>query len=609
MRKRLSLIVFSGLALILLLCFWNWGKQIPEAPSLSASAMGGYYSEPFLLELTAPEEGRIYYTTDGSRPTVDSTRYTDGILISDRSSEPNHYNAIQNVVMDWQNYVPDATPVPKGTVVRAMFVNARGKESDVFTQTYFVGLTPPANGYTLSLIFEEEDVFGADGIYVTGSDYDLWYVTGQVGTAPEVNFGIKTRVPSMMELMDQSGDLLLQPVAMRIQGSSSVIYPKKRLALFADTNFGPSGQFSYPIFPDVATHSVMLKDSVTDLVVSDLVQGRSVALQKNIPVRVFLNGEFWYDTYMLERFDQQYFQSYYGVEDVILVKDGQQEETTDRQLRTAYSEFMDWVENTDFSIQENWELLQEKMDVQSYIDFFCINHYLCNLDWSEVANCTLWCSTKDTGTGYEDMRWRWCIYDVDNLPDAAAHFGYDQIAQVNTFTARTPWINSQTNEQSLYLALRANPQFCQQFVLSFMDLVNNNFDYRNTAQVLNKYIENLPSQAQPHDWMYDFFASRSAYAMEHLAEEFQLTGMPEPVTIRCADPEMGTVTVNTSQIQFHGGVWDGQYFSDYPIAITAVPKDGYEFIGWKGDVQSGENRITTSVAGGISLEAVFAPAE
>lgn len=599
MRKRLGLILCSAFVLICLVCFLSWDKQIPDAPPITASAMGGYYKDAFLLELSAAGEGQIYYTTDGSRPTEKSARYSDGILIENRSSQPNKYNAIQNVVADWKTYTPDPTPVSKGTVIRAVCINRWGRESEIFTQTYFVGLEPPAKGYTLSLIFEEEDVFGADGIYVTGADYDLWYVSGQIGREPSLNFGQKVKVPAIAELMDADGDITLQPLAMRIQGSSAVIYPKKRLALFAETPYSPSDAFEAEIFPGTQTHSVMLKDVVTDQMVADLVQDRSVALQDHFPVRVYLNGEFWYDTYMMERFDKQYFKSHYGTDDILLVKDGLQETAADRRLQTYYDDFMDWVEETDFALEENWQLLQEKMDVQSYIDFFCINHYLCNLDWSEKANYVLWCSATDTGSGYNDMRWRWCIYDVDNLPDAAGHFGEDIIAEVNTFTARTPWINSQTNEQSLFVELRRNPAFCRQFVLSFMDIINNNFTPEKTESSLNKYGYDL-------DWLNGFFRKRAAYCAEHLAEEFQLTGSLETVTVTCADPDMGAVTVNTSCIDLADGSWNGQYFTDYPITVTATAKDGFEFIGWKGDMQSTEKTITVSVDGGISLEAVFA---
>ena len=301
----------------------------------------------------------------------------------------------------------------------------------------------------------------------------------------------------------------------------------------------------------------------------------------------------------MERFDKQFFQNYYGVGDVLLVKDGEQEKTSERALQTYYDDFMDWVESTDFALEENWKLIQEKMDVQSYIDYFCINHYLCNLDWSQKANYVLWCSTKDSGTGLEDMRWRWCIYDIDNLPDAADHFGVDMAAEINSFIARSPWINTQTNEQSLFVELKRNPQFVRQFVLSFMDIMNNNFAPDKTEAALRKYGYDM-------DWLNGFFRKRAAFCAQHLAEEFQLTGTLETATITCTDPEMGSVVVNTSCIDLSGGSWSGQYFTDYPITITATANDGFEFIGWKGDMQSAGETITVSVDGGISLEAVFA---
>lgn len=609
MKKRIQLFAFSGIALIFLSFFLNWYKHLPQATPISASVSGGYYEEPFWLELTSTQNGHIYYTTDGSRPTAKSELYTDGIYIYDRTPEPNKYNAVQNVVADWKDYTPDATLVMKGTVVRAVFINQWGKESEIFTQTYFINQEPPANGYTLSLIFEENDVFGADGIYVTGSDYDFWYLTGKHGSMPNSNFSKKELAPAIAEFMDSSGDVLLQPISMRVQGSSAVKVPKKRLALFADSLEDSRDVFSESLFSGVQTHSVMLKNVISDLVVADLVQDRAVSVQKNFPVRVFLNGEYWYDSHVLERFDSQYFQSYYGVDDIIFVKNGQQEETRNRSLCSYYDDFMDWVETTDFSQPENWEMLNEKMDVQSYIDFFCINHYLCNLDWSEKANCVLWCSTSDSGTGYEDMRWRWCIYDIDNLPDAAEYFGYDKIAQIDTFTARTPWINSQTNEQSLYLALRANPQFCQQFVLSFMDIVNNNFASPKIDAVLQKYQNVPPLGTSEEDWLLNFFQERTYYVAQHLAQEFQLTGSLESVHVSCENPKMGSVVVNTSCIDFSNGAWSGYYFSDYPITLTAIPEDGYEFLGWKGDRQDASETITVSLNGEVSLEAVFARTE
>ena len=133
------------------------------------------------------------------------------------------------------------------------------------------------------------------------------------------------------------------------------------------------------------------------------------------------------------------------------------------------------------------------------------------------------------------------------------------------------------------------------------DMVNNNFAPERVEAVLKKYGYTL-------DWRDGYFRRRPAFAMQHLAEEFNLTGTLETVQITSAHPEMGTVTVNTSQIDLSGGSWTGQYYTDYPITITATPEPGYTFVGWKGDTGETSTQITLPVTGGISLEAVFAEA-
>lgn len=137
------LLLSSCVLLVLALLCVGWTRTQCVAPVPKPSLMGGYYEEPFTLELSAPQDGQIYYTTDGSTPTTDSSVYRGGIRIENRSSEPNRYHSVLQVQRDWHWYQPDTTPVEKGTVLRAIFVNAGGIQSDVFTQTYFVGISPP----------------------------------------------------------------------------------------------------------------------------------------------------------------------------------------------------------------------------------------------------------------------------------------------------------------------------------------------------------------------------------------------------------------------------------------------------------------------------------
>ena len=597
MKYRIRILALSSVLLLLVFGLFRWMNSRYAAPVPIPSAAGGYYADSFLLELEAPEHGIIYYTTDGSLPTMDSLVYAGGILIENRTSQPNRINAVRNIVPDWKNYTPDPEPVSKGTVIRAIYVNNAGSVSDVLTQTYFVGMEPPSRGYTLSLVFEFDDIFGDNGIYVTGTEYDQWYLSGGSPEAmPVANFNQSIEVAALAELMDSSGDLMNQPVGIRIQGNNSREEIKKRFIMVSRQEYSGSDTFSYPLFDGVTTHSVMIKGYLPDAMAYDFLQDRSLALQRSIPVRVFLNGEYFYDSYLLERFDSHYFRQYYKVAERVLVKEAvTDEESLLRSGTNQYDEFMYWVTNTDFSDPEQWEAFQKEADLQSYLDFLAANYFFCNIDYNDYHNYMLWRNAPETAKASEDIRWKWCMYDVDTLSWVENDPVRGKAYQINVFSND---FSMDMQESAIYKSLRRNEDFRRQFILTYMDLMNNNFTPSNAQRILAKYGYSL-------DWMDQYFVKRPEWARKHLAEEFGLTGTPEKLTIR-ADSAMGSVTVNTSTIDLSSGEWSGLYFTDYPVTVTAKARDGYQFLGWKGAAESTEEAVTIPVDGGVTLEAVFA---
>ena len=597
-RRGIRLIVLSCAALALCYPAFDWLKTRASAPVPEASLPGGYYENDVTLELNAPPYGKIYYTTDGSAPSKNSIPYDGGIRITDRSDEPNVYHSIQNVVKDWKEYTPDPTPVKKGTVIRAVYISDWGSRSEILTQTYFVGLQPPEHGYTLSLVFEDEDVFGEDGIYVTGKAYDAWYLNDGTGDAPTSNFLNKREVGVTMELLDSAGDVMNQRTGMRIQGASTRLQWDKRLILTARKDYGGSPVFDTVLYDGVLTHSVMLKSQLPDAIVADLTEGRAVAVQRSIPVSVYLNGEYWYDSYMLERYDTQYFRQYYQVDNRVLVKGGVVEEHPNIEAEQYdYTTFMSWVKNTDFTDPAQWAAFQEQADVQSYMDYISINFMLCNLDFGDHYNYILWRAPPLGGRQGETTRWKWCIYDVDALTWVHEEkYGPREAVNVFSYGEEDRGIDTMT----IFPALKVNAEFRQRFATSFMDILNNNFAPERVEKVLESYGYDL-------DYLNGYFRKRPAYAAKYLAQELGLTGSLETVTVT-ADPEMGSVTVNTSQIDLSSGSWSGQYYTDYPITVTAQAKEGYEFLGWKGDADTLESSLTLPMDGGLNLEAVFGKA-
>lgn len=598
MKKRWTAAILSALFLIAGIVFFAVYHNLTNPQKPLASVDGGYYKDAFSLKLSTWFCNTIYYTTDGSAPTLDSQVYQGGIWIEDRSSQENVYQNIQNVVKNWQAFQPDTTPVPKGTVIRAISVSPLGNISDVFTQTYFVGMEPPSNGYVLSLAFEPEDMFGDDGIYVTGKEYDDWYLnTDHTDGMPAANFEKRIEVPALLELMDANGDVINQQIGLRIQGASTRQDRSKRFILTAREEYSGSKVFDEKIF-GVNTHSVMLKPLSVDSLVNDFVSDRAVATQKSERVDVYLNGEFWYTTYMLERYDNRYYEEYYGAEDVVEVEDGSDLEVGKDTIPT-YLDFRKWVAESDCSTAEFWQQLQTRMDVQSYIDYVAINYYLGNIDVHEWQNYRMWRATDtDANEKYRDTRWKWCIYDVDAVGWSSSAFGVQDVAPINTFATIGSHPGQPLATTTLFEKLLENAEFRKQFALSTMDIVNNNFAVERAQEVLS-------SHGLGPDFMNSYFMKRPTYAPQHLAELLNLQGSVETVMVTTSNTAGGTVTVNTSQIDLSEGQWDGKYFTDYPITITATPNPGYRFVGWKGATNTADATITLPVDGGIALEAVF----
>ena len=562
-----------------------------KKPSFSQAP--GYYKDAFDVTIAADflrQGGEIRYTTDGSKPTPDSPLYTGAIHVYDRSSEPNRWRSVKNVVYDWQNAEIDTTPVAKAFVLRAVAIDANGTQSAEAVASYFVGEAFNRDRAVVSVVADEDDLFGEDGIYTTGKTYDAWYLGGQKGDRPTANFDVHgTERPANVEFFKDGKTLYFgQKAGLRIQGGSTRWLPLKRFSLFARKGYAGSNTFDKEIFEGKSTHSVTLRTGFENAFSMICVPDRDVAVQQSIPVTVYLNGEYWYDTYMQEKYNNTFFRQTYGIRDAEFYKTG----ITD--------EIKDYLDSHNLAIQNYYEEFGQMVDIQSYIDYICSNVYLANTDYSEYGNVGIWRTTYKENDSYGDGRWRWCLYDMDlQTAGCRQNYGMTDItdAQLDSFNIVCDW-DPPVNERLIYKSLKANPDFCKQFVLSFMDIVNTDFTVERMTELLEEWGEDISF----HEY---FFRDRAQNMEVFLAKEFGLKGKVQTLTVTVSDPEGGTVTVNTCRPDLSGGTWTGRYFTDYPVTVTAAPHPGYVFKGWTGDDQSTDQTIEINLNGGAALHAVF----
>lgn len=570
----------------------------------------GFYSESFALTLSSEPNTVIYYTLDGSIPSDNAELYTGELLVYDKSSEENIFRSIQNVVRDWPDYEPDKTPVDKAFIIRAVAVDENGNYSKTVTATYFINMEEYQQNIVLSLVAEPKDLFGEDGIYVSGQEYDEWYLGGQAGEAPDENYekrGKDFEIEASMEYFSRDKSFS-QLVGMRVAGASTRYeLPLKYFNLYARKEYSDSNTFDRNFFDHTASHKVNLRYGHSNVLCQTLVSDRNIATQRAVRASVFLNGEFWYRGCIMEKYDSRFFETHYGIskENLIVIKEADVEEGLEDDIN-YYNELYNYLRHNSLEEDSNYQKLCKQIDLQSFIDFMCINLYIDNLDFTDSKNVVMWRSRDIGDSDYADTKWRWALYDLDAMEwDDASLWGYKSQAEKNSFSI-TPQFVPKISEQTLYSCLRKNPDFCQRFVLTFMDLVNTDFKYDNVEPKLNQYFYADGSETSERQYFEEFFRNRADNIVPYMAEEFGLKGTLETVTLDSNFPDAGSITLNTITPDLSEGEWSGKYYTDYPVTATAEARYGYEFVGWEGAVVSKEASIEVPVeVGGIELHAIF----
>ena len=582
-----------------------------QTPGLSLAS--GFYGEDQILTLTAAPGCEIRYTLDGSAPTPESSLYTGPLTLTDRSAEPNRVVNQKNTTVKRDEFV--AEPVKKATVVRAAAFRGGSERSETVTGTYFIGdFSEYAGQATLSLTVDPEDLFGPNGIAVTGASYDAWLDAGGVGTAPKPNFQQHGRAwerRAVVQLWDADRHSVLdQNCGVRVQGNTSRSYGVKRFSIYARKIYGGSSVFDAALFGGFAAHSYSTRDGIFhgfvqfyDFFAQQLISDRDLGTLDAMIVTLFVNGEYYETAVLRERYDRQYFAAHYGVdrEDLAVISDNELDYGTEEDYRD-YLDLIDYICTHDAADPEVWAEIGRRMDVQSCLDFLCSNFYCNNIDWCLEKNCKLWRCRGGGGEGVLDGRWRFLAYDMDAVGWADIAVGTAPAA-VDPFQRRLPGGPAGSDrpiyrEMPLIQALLRSPEFKTRFIQTYLDLMNVNFRYERAEPLLEKY------GLTEHLLWPRFLQNRPAYALDNLIRALELGGEGCTLTLCVSSPEGGRIRMNTVDPDLSSGTWTGAWITGCPVDLTAVPSPGWRFAGWQG-AEGAEAAITLSPEGDLAVTAVF----
>jgi len=640
--------------------------EILKEPEFSQK--GGFFTQNIQLVLSNPNPGtKLIYTLDGSEPdtnaiggktyiyrnqyrkfpgnqqganlqnSMQTFQYSGPISISNRSSASNKLSAINTDYSDNPNYFP-ATVLTKATVVRAKVVKFGEMSSQTVTHTFFV-LPEARNLYSLpvfSISANENQIFGYnEGIHVAGVDFENWRTrnpNAEANGGVEFNWTRDSEIPVNVEFFDKNQSLanLNQQAGIKIHGNWSREHRLKTLRFYARSLYGQN-EFNYPLFQDepyVSYRRFLLRNTGNDFtnafmrdpLVHNLSKGLELDRMAYQPAAVFLNGEFWGLMSIRERIDDNYLFRKFGVleTEVDMIQNHQEAEIGDI---TFFNEMIQFLEQNQVSNAQNFQKIQEMMDMESFIDYQIANMFVGNTDWPGNNN-RIWrkkiAFNPSTQKGL-DGRWRWMMFDTDfafNVYYSAdVNFNMFQFA---TATNGPSWPNP-PQSTFLFRTLLTNTSFKNEFINRYNDLLNSSFSVARTSTVIDsivgiiqpemgKHIERWSSPSTIQNWNWevdrirDFTDSRTDIVRNQLKQFFNFAGYFS-LSVKNDIPEAGTVYVNRLSIK--EAEWDGLYAQQIPLKVKAKADPGFRFVGWSGSIISDSEEITVLSSQAVTLTANF----
>ena len=616
------------------------------------SRESGFYDSEFKLSLSAPEGYSIYYTLDGSDPTVDSNRYETPISVYDRSPEANVYSEVTDI--DYGLYTAPEDPVDKAMIVRAIAVDADGNSSPIVSNTYFIGYTEKdyaKNMRVISLVTDPDNLFDDEkGIYVAGKAYNEAYEQGIYNVNPNYSMkGKEWERPANITVFENGKASYTADIGIRIRGAVSRFEAQKSFTLNARSEYGPR-KMEYDFFNGGLKNvngkvidsfdSIALrnggndvKTKLRDRLNQELSEDRDFGTLVQTECVLFIDGEFWGLYNITEKIDENYISDHYKVKskNVQYFKVGS---TAGNEISEVYQTINNIINDTDSD--ELYDKLDEFMDMKSFMDYMAVEIIIGNSD-SGDNNTAFWKTTAiDSNNPYADGRLRFILYDTE----AGQGMYRENAEETNLFEAKT--LSEDRIYALLFDMLNKSEKIRMEFMRTYFDLCNKNYKADNVLCRINELasLYKLPMLDTYERFSYEsyvngskqkldtagkyenevgkltnFWKNRDKYAKSQLIEF--LGDKVSGETYRLAldnNAEQGSIRLNTLTLDCAESKWQGDYPKELPITLKAVPKKGYKFQRWEisgAEFTSGSETSMETVLmpdeSSVSIKAVYAP--
>ncbi|MEI6675361.1 MAG: lamin tail domain-containing protein, partial [Verrucomicrobiota bacterium] len=541
---------------------------------VTVSLPAGLYAGNQTVTLSVPS-GQIRYTLNGSDPKSSSPLYTAPLNVTGT------------------------------TVLRARCFASGKAPGAIVTRTYLFGETITNVPY-ISVVADPETLFGNTiGIYKNQHE-------PYVGSDHAVFKG--KDAPANLEFFAPGGAAgFATSCGIRIGGENNWPHAQKALNIYIDSKYG-NDVVTYDLFPGNQTSnhtSFTLRDGGDNWEREMLRDGLMPKLGKGIlkadtydyrPSVVFINGVYWGIHNIRERWDETWFSEYYHlaadkIDHLIYGHVTGPEITLGAQLGDTndWVSLMTFMSTADLTVQANWDYVESKIDMDSFMDFIIAESYSNNTSWP--WNREFW---RDRSPG---GKWHWFLPDMDRTWDTGTLSGI---------------LGQLMGSEDALVRLKVNPGFKQRLAQRFAAHAAGTFaparviatisamDAENTALVARHAALWAPlggmsvgGRASNIQNIKDYANARATNIHGEVASELGV-GTAVDLTLGVNTPGGGTFLVQgvpVSSATF-------KMFPNIPFTLTAVAAPGYVFSSWTGVVASASN-ISVTLSGASAISANF----